>query len=218
MELKIHDNFQIVDINSITIDPENAKRHTTKDIEEKKASLKLHGFVKPLAVSKDSMTISAGNGIYLAAKELGYKKVPVIFTDHTALRAKSYGLSDNRLSETSGYDLEQFNLIIKELAEYDKEIDWNALAFDQNEIELLLASINTEISDSSNGLTHDNDQESLKDFDEADQPGKQIKMTKGQREIFDLAARKIKEADGDNKLSDGKIVELLAADFLSGRS
>ena len=213
MEIKIYSEFEIVDIDSISIDPKNAKKHDQKDIDEKKASLKRHGFVKPVAVSKPTRIISAGSGMWLAAKELQLKKVPVIFTDHSEALAVSYGLSDNLLSDQSHYDLQQFNEHIKYLDEFDSDIDWKALGFEKGEIDLLLASMNTEISDSGNvpEVT-----EPTTDPNDPDAPGKSIKVTLAQREIFDECVKKLRKDEQDYKLSDGRCLEFLAANFLAG--
>lgn len=214
MELKIHDEFKIVDINSIFPDPENAKEHDDKDLAEKKASLKSFGFVKPIVVGKESNIIIAGNGIYFAALALGFKSVPVVFTDLSPIRAKSYGLADNRLSDNGKYNLEQFNLNIQEIDQWDKDIDWKSLGFENKEIELLLASLNTEITDE--GLNQDLPEGNIEDLSEEDMPAKPIKLTKGQRETFESALARLRKDESDFKLSEGRAIELICASYMAG--
>lgn len=48
MELKINDNYKVVDIDSVIPDPENAKIHDEKDLAEKRAALKQFGFTRSL--------------------------------------------------------------------------------------------------------------------------------------------------------------------------
>ena len=105
-ELKINKDFRVVDIDSVVEDPENAKKHTDKDISEKKEALKVFGFTRALIVNAETNIIAAGSGFHRAAKELGYKEVPVIFIPMSAVRAKALGISDNKLADSCGYDLE----------------------------------------------------------------------------------------------------------------
>ena len=44
-----------------------------------------------------------------------------------------------------------------------------------------------------------------------------IALTKGQREIFELAAQKIKDESDDQNMSEGRAVELIAADYSAGQ-
>ncbi len=213
-ELKIHNDYQLVDVDSITLDPENAKEHDSKDLEEKKASLKMFGFVKPVVVNRINNFIIAGNGIFLAAKALGYKQIPALFVDFSAIRGKSFGIADNRLSDNSKYNLEQFNLNIKDIDEWDAEIDWKALAFDPAEINLLLASMNTQITDS--GVPQEGGQDVSQDFDEDSAPARAIKLTKAQREIIDLAVKTLRENEQSPKLSEGQCMELICSNYLAG--
>ncbi|HNC56669.1 MAG TPA: ParB N-terminal domain-containing protein [Leptospiraceae bacterium] len=214
MELKINSNYKIVPIDNIIPDPENAREHSKEDIEEKKAALKQFGWTRPCIINSETNIIAVGNGFWQAAKELGYTEVPAIFIPMSAVRAKALAISDNRLGDHGRYNLEQFNINIQEIAQWDVNTDWKALGFDKAEIDLLLASLNTEITNNDVPPTG-NGQENFPEIEESEMPAKPIKLTNGQRELFDEAVKRIRKSENDNKLSEGRIVEMLAANFLA---
>lgn len=211
-ELLINKDYRVVDIDSLKLDPENAKEHDKHDLEEKMESLREFGFTRPLLVEKTSNIIRAGNGIYMAAKQLGYKQVPVIFVDFTGAKAKALGLSDNRLAENGKYNLDLFNLAIKEINDWNPNIEWKAIGFDNTEIKLLLESMNTEFEHANSEDIPTFEEEPVED---ADLPAKPIKLTKGQREIVDLAIKALRKSENDVKMAEGRCLELICASFLS---
>lgn len=211
----IHDNYQVVDINLIREDPENPKTHPEENIDQICASLEAHGFTKPLVVHKDTKIIVAGNGTYRAAKIKGYKKVPIILMDCDFQTARSYGIADNRLSESSKWDLDIFNKHIKELNEWNPEMDWQAIGFKNSDIETLLSAFDAEVNTDNNEF--DKDKAATEGFKDSDKPemAKPIKLTTEQRSMFDLAAQKMRDLEQDPKISDGRVLELLSAEYLS---
>lgn len=211
MDLKINKDFRIVDINSVIQDPENARNHTEKDIAEKKAALKQFGFTRPILVNSETNIIAGGNGFHQAAMELGFTEIPAIFIPMSAVRAKALGISDNRIGDSADYNLEQFNINISEINEWD-DIDWKALAFGKDEIDLLLASLNTEITDNSEP-PQETQEEPLS---EEDMPAKSVKVTVAQRELFEQACKKIRTQENDSRISEGRILEMITAEYLSG--
>lgn len=212
-ELKINDNYQKIPIDSVIPDPDNAKTHSKKDIENKKAALRRYGFTRPLIINSESNVIVAGNGFWTAAKELGYTEVPALLIPLSASRAKSLGMSDNLLGDQSAYNLEIFNQNIKEIDEWESDMDWAALGFSSGEIQLLLASMNTSITDS--GVPQEGGQDSPQDFDEDSAPARPIKLTKAQREIIELGVKSLRESENNPKMSEGQCAELIFANYLS---
>jgi hypothetical protein len=76
----------------------NAKVHPERQISEITASIKQFGFVNPVLVDAKSILI-AGHGRILAAKNLGFKKVPVIKLGHlTEDEAKALRIADNSIA------------------------------------------------------------------------------------------------------------------------
>lgn len=214
-ELKINKDYQIVPIDSVRPDPDNSRIHDEQDIKYKRESLKKFGFHRCLVVNSNTSFIAAGSGMWLAAKNLGYTEVPAIFIPMSATEAKALALADNKLSDQGRYNLDQFNLNIAEIAEWEPNLNWSALGFDSGEITLLLASLNTEITDSGTQIPS-NDEDYVAAIPEENRPAKPVNLTKAQRELFDVVVVKIRESENDNKLSEGKIVEILSADYLAG--
>ena len=58
---------------------------------------------KPIVATKDGTVIS-GNHQLAAAKQLGWDKIAVLFTDDDELTAKAFALADNRTSDLGTYD------------------------------------------------------------------------------------------------------------------
>lgn len=96
---------QHVAIDSLRLDPNNARTHNRRNIEAIKASLVAFGQRRPLVVMADG-TIIAGNGTLEAIKELEWPTVAVSFVpkDWTLDQAKAYALADNRTAELADWD------------------------------------------------------------------------------------------------------------------
>ena len=73
------------------------------NVEAVKKSYKKFGQRKPIVATKDGEVIS-GNHQLTAAKELGWNKIAVVFTDDDELTAKAFALADNRTADLGTYD------------------------------------------------------------------------------------------------------------------
>lgn len=91
-------------ITDIVFDPDNARKHTQRNLETIAQSLKEFGQRKPI-VLKDNVVI-AGNGTLEAAKLLGWTNIDVtrVPSDWTLTKAKAFALADNRTSELAEWD------------------------------------------------------------------------------------------------------------------
>jgi len=122
----------LVDINSLKPDKENARMHPVRSIEASKASLNDFGFMKPIIALLDG-TVIAGNGLLEAAKQLGFKNVPVVrFQDKASARA--YAIADNRTAELSVWDIDVLSEFLKLEQNYD-------VGFSAQEIQNLIGSV-----------------------------------------------------------------------------
>lgn len=102
MNLKI----EYVSIEEIKPYKNNAKIHTTEQIEQIKKSIKDYGMNDPIGVWKDN-TIIEGHGRLEACKQLGYKEVPIIRLENlTDEERKAYTLIHNQTTMNTGFDLE----------------------------------------------------------------------------------------------------------------
>ena len=99
-------------------DPNNAKLHPEVSIAALKASLATHGQVKPVVywVDEDGQAIiKAGNGTFLAAQELGWKKIAMTRFEGTDREAMAYALLDNKLGELAPWNPDVLNAQVQEL-------------------------------------------------------------------------------------------------------
>lgn len=108
----------------------NAKLHPEEQIEEIANSIREFGFNDPIAAwhnADGEAEIIEGHGRLAAAKQLGMKKVPVIFLDDmNDDERRAYGLLHNKLQQDTGFDPETILNEMKEL----KEFNWESFGFD----------------------------------------------------------------------------------------
>ncbi len=93
-----------VKISSLTLDPENARTHSEKNVDAISGSLKQFGQRKPIVVY-DNIVI-AGNGTIEAAKKLGWTDIEITRApaDWTFDQARAFALADNRTGELADWD------------------------------------------------------------------------------------------------------------------
>ena len=97
-------NLETVTIESLKLDPNNARKHSKRNLDAIAASLNKFGQRKPIVVHNG--VVIAGNGTLEAAKTLGWKEIAVSVcpADWDADTAKAYALADNRSSELAEWD------------------------------------------------------------------------------------------------------------------
>lgn len=112
----------------------NTRKHTAKDIEQIKESIKADGFNDPIGIWGDENLIVEGHGRQIAAIEMGLEKVPCIRLDHmTETQRRDYAIRHNRTAEFSEWD---FGKLEEEIAALAIEgIDLSGLEFELEESE-----------------------------------------------------------------------------------
>lgn len=111
----------------------NARKHGS-EIEILCNDIREHKFDKAHAIIVDkNHVIICGHGRRLAAIKLGMKRVPVVVRDDLDIKkVKSYRLSDNKMSDLSGYD---FDFLDAELLELDEMgVDMTQFGFEDMSI------------------------------------------------------------------------------------
>ena len=120
----------------------NARKHQEADLSTIKASITEFGMSDPIGVWGKDNIIVEGHGRYLACKELGIDKVPVIHLDHlTDEQRRAYALAHNKTAEMSVWD---FDLLGAELDDIF-DIDMSDFGFDMTEDEEEIEVIEDEI-------------------------------------------------------------------------
>lgn len=138
----------IVPISSIRADPRNARIHNERNINTIKKSLETYGQRKPIVVNHDGI-IEAGNGLYQAAKELGWTEIAVVKVKDDGDHAKGYALMDNQSALLADWSLPDLKDLLEELD--TGAFDMDATGFLGNEIEDLM----TQFHIPKEGLTDD---------------------------------------------------------------
>jgi ParB-like chromosome segregation protein Spo0J len=105
-----------VKISSLTSDPENARKHSQKNLDAIAGSLKTFGQQRALVVWQGF--VIAGNATLEAAKSLGWQEVEVTYvpSSWSDTQARAYALADNRTSELAEWD---DTLLASQLVELD---------------------------------------------------------------------------------------------------
>ena len=128
MELKI----EYMALDKLKPYEKNARKHQKADLSTIKASISEFGMSDPIGVWGKDNIIVEGHGRYLACKELGIDKVPVIHLDHLSdEQRRAYALAHNKTAEMSEWD---FDLLGDELADI-LDIDMSDFGFDLSEDE-----------------------------------------------------------------------------------
>ena len=120
--------IEYVSVNSIRMYENNAKNHPREQIEQIKSSIQDFGMNDPIGIWHG--TIVEGHGRFIACKELGFKKIPVIRLDElTDEQRKAYGLIHNKLTMNTDFDFSALEAELEEL----KDVDMSQYGFDQIE-------------------------------------------------------------------------------------
>ena len=125
--------IETVVLDSLRLDPSNARRHDKRNLSAIQESLRRFGQRKPIVVSTDGIVI-AGNGTVEAARALGWTEISVARApqDWSTDQVKAYALADNRSAELAEWDE---SIMAEQLIELD-DMGWDveALGFDMPEL------------------------------------------------------------------------------------
>ena len=110
-----------IPLDKIMTDPNNARKHDSKNLDAIKGSLQKFGQQKPIVVDEKNIVL-AGNGTLAAARALGWKTITVVRTALTGYDAMAYALADNRTSELAEWDDDVLGAQLQALREFDYPI------------------------------------------------------------------------------------------------
>jgi ParB-like chromosome segregation protein Spo0J len=124
---------ETISIDDLELDPNNARKHSEKNINAICESLTQFGQRKPIVINANDVVI-AGNGTVEAARKLGIKALEVVRVpaDWSEEKIKAYALADNRTAELASWDAE---ILLSQLNELNiADWDINALGFKEFEL------------------------------------------------------------------------------------
>ena len=112
---------QLVRVASLESDPENARKHSQRNLDAITSSLRTFGQRRPLVVYGN--IVIAGNGTLAAAKSLGWESIAVtrVPASWSPEQARAYALADNRTAELAEWD---DKLLADQLVELDA-VGWD---------------------------------------------------------------------------------------------
>ena len=115
-------NTEIIPIDNLVPDENNARTHSKKNIDAIAKSLQTFGQRKPVVITQNNVVV-AGNGTLEAAKQIGWKGLAVVRVpaDWDSDTIKAYALADNRTAELASWDSK---VLLSQLRELKLE-DWN---------------------------------------------------------------------------------------------
>ena len=131
---------EIVPIDSVSMDPANARKHDERNLTAIRDSLRAFGQQKPIVVDQREIVV-AGNGTLEAAKRLGWTEIAIVRTTLDQTQATAFGIADNRTAELAEWDGEVLRSLLDSMDDDMKDL----LAFDQKEIDAMLPPMVVEI-------------------------------------------------------------------------
>ena len=119
--------------------PNNARRHSKKQIKQIAASIERFGWANPVLIDTQDRII-AGHGRVAAAKQLGLTSVPTIRLEKLSeAEVRAYIIADNRLAELAEWDDEVLAIELQSLVELDFDVE--VTGFDTAEIDLRIDAL-----------------------------------------------------------------------------
>ena len=130
--MKTTTEMQLISTEKLIPYVNNARTHSTEQINKLRSSLREFGFINPVIIDRDYNVI-AGHGRIEAAKAEGISEVPCVFADYlTEAQKKAYILADNRMAMDAGWDEELLRVEIEALQA--ESFDIGLTGFDESEI------------------------------------------------------------------------------------
>jgi len=123
-------------IDKLTLFPHQVRKHGKNQIAELKKSLELFKQTRPVVIDEKNV-ILVGNGLWLAAKELGYEKLDCLrMTGMSDAMKKRLVLADNKTYSLGMDDYEEIEALIREVYAEDNAID--IPGFDNENMKMLV--------------------------------------------------------------------------------
>ena len=108
-------NIQTIAVADLSLDPSNVRKHSRRNLDAIKASLRKFGQQKPIVVDAKGIVL-AGNGTLTAAKELGWTEIQITRTELAGVEATAFAIADNRTAELAEWD-DSLTDVLKSLSE-----------------------------------------------------------------------------------------------------
>jgi ParB-like chromosome segregation protein Spo0J len=113
-------NHQTIALADLSLDPSNVRKHSRRNLDAIKASLRKFGQQKPIVVDAKGIVL-AGNGTLTAAYELGWTEIQIVRTELAGVEATAFAIADNRTAELAEWD-DNLGDVLKSLQDEDVDL------------------------------------------------------------------------------------------------
>jgi DNA modification methylase len=142
-----------IPLGKIKPDPRNPHRHSTAQVSQIAMSIESFNFNVPVLVDADNKLV-AGHGRFAAARQLGFKTIPVIRLEHlTPAQARAFSIADNQLTKAATWDDELLGGILLELSREELDFSLEATGFTMGEIDLKIEAHEAAPGDAADDLS-----------------------------------------------------------------
>jgi DNA modification methylase len=132
----------------LSLPANNPRVHTPAQIKKIGRSLSIFGFLIPIVVDEADCVL-VGIGRLMAARGLGFSKVPTIQVTHLSdAQKKAFAIADNRLVEVGKWDDRVLATQLAELSLINLDFDLEVTGFEVAEIDLRIESLNLDPDES----------------------------------------------------------------------
>lgn len=114
-------NHQTIAVADLSLDPSNVRKHSRRNLDAIKASLRKFGQQKPIVVDAKGIVL-AGNGTLTAAKELGWTEIQIVRTELAGVEATAFAIADNRTAELAEWDEDGLANVLQSLKVDDADL------------------------------------------------------------------------------------------------
>ena len=114
-------NIQTIPLADLSLDPSNVRKHSRRNLDAIKASLRKFGQQKPIVVDAKGIVL-AGNGTLTAAKELGWTEIQIVRTELAGVEATAFAIADNRTAELAEWDEDGLANVLQSLKVEDADL------------------------------------------------------------------------------------------------
>jgi DNA modification methylase len=108
-------------ITELSLDPSNVRKHSRRNLDAIKASLRKFGQQKPIVVDAKGIVL-AGNGTLTAAQELGWTEIQIVRTELAGVEATAFAIADNRTAELAEWEEDKLSQVLQSLKVEDADL------------------------------------------------------------------------------------------------
>lgn len=197
-----------VPINSLHEAESNPRTHDERNLAAIRESIARWGQVEPLVVLRATGEVVAGNGRLQVFRDLGWSTVDVVYVDMDGQEAAALAIALNRSGELGGWDYDALSQVLDSLR---GTLDVEVTGWTEAELDGLFGD-HAPVMDGIEPI----ESKELPEGSDASRC-KPIFVTPDQRETIDRAVYELRQREDAQDMTEGRAVELMAADWLSGR-